>query len=98
MGWRLIPKRSSPRIGECDINAKPTPEYAARKEALTDEQARFSLELAEEAIAVDPDHRNHRRDVDGIVYDYGEPGIMVSFVIEDGEILYLKFFVQSADR
>ena len=51
----------------------------------------MSLELAEEAIAVDPHHRHHRREVGGIIYDTSEPGLMVAFTIVDGEIVYLTF-------
>jgi hypothetical protein len=38
---------------------------------LTDEALRLSLDLAEEAITVDPHHRHLRREIAGVVYDLG---------------------------
>lgn len=80
-----------PSIGEPAIKATPSEEYAARKLLLTDPQVRFILELAEESIAVDPWHRVNRIEIDGIVYDKSEPGIMLSYVVLDGEVLFLTF-------
>lgn len=50
-----------------------------------------SLDLAEEAIIVDPVHRVLREEIDGVVYDKNEPGVMVSFTMLDGEVYFLSF-------
>jgi hypothetical protein len=92
LGLRLRRRRRSPRTGETTITPKkPTPEYAARKAALASEQVRLSLDLVEEGIVVDPYHRNRRLEVDGIVYDRTEEGIMVAYAVADGEALLLTF-------
>lgn len=53
---------------------------------------RKSLELAEEAIAVDPNHRLNRLDLDGSIIDTNEPRIMVAFRVEpDGTVLFVAF-------
>lgn len=70
---------------------KPTPEYSARKAALTDGQVRLSVDLVEEGIAVDPFHRAGRVAVGGIVYDRTEPGIMVAYSMIEGKAVLLTF-------
>jgi hypothetical protein len=47
----------------------PLPEYIAARSTLSP-QLVFELELVEEGIAVDPEHRQFRRDMEGRVYDY----------------------------
>lgn len=48
--------------------------------------------MAEEAIAVDPNHRLNRLDLDGAIVDVNEPGMMVAFRVEpDGTILFVAF-------
>ena len=84
-------KPCSRSTGEGDIKPKSSPAYTVRKAALTDEQARLSLELAEEAIAVDPDHRDRRIEIDDVIYDRSEPGIMVAYSVVDGEVVFLTF-------
>ena len=63
----------------------------ARKAALTDPRVLLSLDLVEEAIAVDPFHRHRRYEVGAVVYDVTEPGLMVSFTVMDDEVVYLSF-------
>jgi hypothetical protein len=74
------------------INAKPSPAYAAQKAALGG-RARQSLDLAEEAVAVDPHHRVRRLEVDGVTFDLNEPGIILGFVIEGQTVVYLSYLV-----
>lgn len=63
-----------------------------RKAALTNDEVRRSLELAEEAISVDPLHRSRRLEVDGVVFDVNEPGVIVVYRLEaDGTILFVTF-------
>ena len=76
---------------ENEIKARPAPAYAARKAALADEQVRLSLDLVEEAIAVDPYHRFRRGKINSIVYDITDPGVMVAYAMVDDEVLYLAF-------
>ncbi len=83
-----LPSRN---IGEGDIKARQSPAYQARKAALTNEQVRLSVELAEESIAGGPDNRDKRREINGVVYDRSEPGVMVTYSIVDGEVVYLTF-------
>ena len=52
---------------------------------------RLSLDLAEEAIVVDPWHRVRRIEIDDVVYDRSEPGIVVAYSIADGDIIFLTF-------
>jgi hypothetical protein len=63
--------KRSRSTGEVEIEARRSPAYARLKSALTDEALRLSLDLAEEAIAVDPHHRPLRREIAGVVYDLG---------------------------
>lgn len=78
---------------EIPIRLVPTDEYRTRKAALTNEQARLSLELAEEAIAVDPYHRSRRHERnDGLVIDRNERGILVAFRVVDEETVHLVDF------
>jgi hypothetical protein len=82
----------SRRIGGRSITPlKPTPAYQARKAALTDDQARLSLDLVEERIAVDPDHRSGREQVGDLIYDMTEPGIMVVYSVIEGEAVLVTF-------
>ena len=68
------------------------PAYMLRKGNLASDQIRHSLELAEESISVDPVHRDNRLEVDGVVLDTNEPGLMVAFRIEpDGTIVFMTF-------
>ena len=60
---------------------------------------RRSLELAEEAIAVDPPHRGRRRERDdGTVSDWNEDGLLVSFRVIDPSTVELVEFMDLWDR
>ena len=83
--------RHSRSTGEKAIHPKPSPAYSRKKAALEDDDVRLSLDLVEEAIGVDPDSLYKRIEIDGIVYDRSEQGIMVAYTIEDGEPLLLTF-------
>ncbi len=52
---------------------------------------RSSLDLIEDAIEIDPHHRWLRIEIDGIVYDRTEHGMMVAYSMEGGEPLLLTF-------
>lgn len=68
------------------------PAYQRRKATLTNDEVRRSLELAEEAISVDPLHRGQRLEIDGVVFDGNEPGLIVTYRVEsDGAILFITF-------
>lgn len=68
------------------------PAYRLRKASLASDQIRRSLDLAEESISVDPFHRDKRLELDGVVFDANEPGLMVAFRIEpDGTIMFVGF-------
>ena len=43
---------------------------------------RSSLDLIEDAIEIDPHHRWRRIEIDGIVYDRTEHGMMVAYSME----------------
>jgi hypothetical protein len=58
---------------------------------LTDKLARLSLDLVEEGIAVDSDHRNGREQIGELVYDMTEPGMMVVYSVIDGEAVLMTF-------
>jgi hypothetical protein len=88
------PKRwlRSPNTGERRITPlKPTPAYQARKAALTDTWVRQSLDLVEEGIVVDPDHRVRRQQIGDLVLDMTEPGILVMYSIVDDEAILVTF-------
>jgi hypothetical protein len=70
---------------------RPTPAYLARKAALTDDLVRLSVDLVEEGIVVDPNHRNGREQIGDLVYDITEPGVVVVFSVVDGEAVLLTF-------
>jgi hypothetical protein len=54
----------------------PTPQYASRKEHLSQERLK-SLVLAEEAIAADPDRYEH--ELDGVRFDAFDEFVAVAF-------------------
>lgn len=84
----------SPNTGERRITPlRPTPAYQARKAALTDARVRLSLDLVEEGIVVDPDHRDGREQIGDLVLDMTEPGILVMYTIVDGEAVLVTFRV-----
>jgi hypothetical protein len=57
----------------------PTTAYQTARDALS-HNARVTLRLVEEAIAEDPDHREHRHlRVDGNVVAYSASGLLVAF-------------------
>lgn len=58
------------------------PAYTLRKATLTNDELRRSLELAEEAISVDPFHHVERLEVDGVVFDANERGSSSSIGVE----------------
>jgi hypothetical protein len=64
-----------------------------QKAAITDDRVRRSIDLAEEAVAVDPFHRSRRHDADGITFDLNEPGVILGYVVEGEEVVYLRLHV-----
>lgn len=68
------------------------PAYRLRKASLTNDEIRRSLELAEESISVDPFHRDQRLELDGVVFDANEMGLIVIYRVEpDGTIMFVTF-------
>ncbi|MGK2849893.1 MAG: hypothetical protein ACSLFN_03140 [Candidatus Limnocylindrales bacterium] len=68
------------------------PAYRLRKATLLNDDIRRTLELAEEAISVDPFHRSLRLELDGVVFDANEAGLIVIYRVEsDGTILFITF-------
>jgi hypothetical protein len=86
-----------PRTGENAINRKPAPGYDDRKALIEDVEFRLRLDLTEEAALVDPSHRHRRTEIDGIVYDRSEHGVMLAFAV-DGDDLILLSFADLFDR
>ena len=86
-----MPRRRLPAIREGAINRKPTLAYEARKAAIIDEGLLQALTLAEEEALVDPWHRRNRTEIDGIVYDRNELGVMLAFAIDGGDVILLSF-------
>jgi hypothetical protein len=77
---------------EPKIRVEWTPTYRRHKQAISTDRARRALELAEEAIIVDPHHRWRRASrPDGIVVDLTEPGLLVKFRIEGDLLLFVDF-------
>ncbi len=84
-----MPSRSTTEAG---IRREWTPAYQRRKSRISSDEVRRSLDLAEEAITVDPNHRLNRLDLDGAIIDTNEPGMMVAYRIEpDGTLLFVAF-------
>jgi hypothetical protein len=73
------------------LRPKCSPEYEARKAALDDGELRQSLDLVEESILLDPNHRYRRPQVGEIVYDTTEHGLMAYYTMDDGEPVMLGF-------
>jgi hypothetical protein len=73
------------------ITARPSPEYAAKKAALSDARMRLSLEVAEASIVAEPDNWLHRKQVGDVIWDVSEVGLAVAYMIEDGNVVYLTF-------
>ena len=68
------------------------PAYRLRKASLANDQIRRSLDLAEESISVDPFHRDQRLELDGVVFDANEMGLIVIYRVEpDGTIMFVTF-------
>lgn len=75
-----------------EIRVQWTPAYTRRKRAILDDETRLALELAEEAIIVDPSH-DRRRVVrpDGIRVDWNEPGVFVRYLFDGDLLLFVEF-------
>ncbi len=65
---------------------------------MSDPLVRQSLDLDEEAIAVDPHHGVDRIEVSGVIYDRNELGVLVSYRIVGDEVIYNMFRDLLADR
>lgn len=76
-------------------NRRRRESYRLQRERLTEDVLR-SLDLAEEAILVDPYHR-HRRDdrPDGTTVDRNEPGLFVAYLVSELEqtVEFVEFIV-----
>lgn len=68
-----------------------TPQYKRRKAAIQSDDVRRSLELAEEAVLVDPHHRHNRRDLDDVTWDTNEPGIALAYHLDRDVLVYVTF-------
>lgn len=60
---------------------------------MIDAQVRLSLDLVEEGIVVDPDHRDGREQIGDLVLDMTEPGMLVMYSIVDDEAILVTFRV-----
>jgi hypothetical protein len=49
------------------------------------------LELVEEEALVDPWHRQNRAEIEGVVYDRNELGVMLAFVAEGEDVILVSF-------
>jgi hypothetical protein len=59
---------------------------------MSTDEARRDLELAEEAIIVDPHHQRRRVGrPDGVVVDWTEPGLLVKFRLDGDLLLFVDF-------
>ena len=70
----------------------PGPEYATRKQSLSPER-RELLELAEEAIAADPDRP--RLEHEGVLYEFSDDFVAVAFRRTGphrGELIAFRFY------
>ena len=54
---------------------------------------RLSLDLVEEGIVVDPDHRDGREQIGDLVLDMTEPGIVVAYSMFNDEAILVTFRV-----
>lgn len=52
---------------------------------------RQSLDLVEDGITIDHEHRWRRLEIDGIVYDRTEHGLVVTYALIEGVPLLLTF-------
>lgn len=90
----MKPRRtlSEPRTGVRTLRRLPTPLYDDRKARIRDRWLREAVDLAEEAILVDPyPLRADRLEIDGIVYDHATDGVAIAYeVIGDG-VRFLSF-------
>lgn len=73
------------------MQGKPGPGYREKREAVTDKDFLKHLALAEEGSVADPHHRVRRIEVDGIVYDRNEEGVMLSFTVDGDDVIWLSF-------
>jgi hypothetical protein len=62
------------------------------KQAISTDETRRDLELAEEAIIVDPHHRRQRAArPDGDIVDWNEPGLLVRYRLEADLLEFVDF-------
>lgn len=72
----------------------PSPLFDARKEHIRDPWLRDAVDLAEEEILADRPAplRRDRIEIDGIIYDHSEHGVMLAYEIIDGDgVRFLAF-------
>jgi len=63
-----------------------------RKRAIQNDDNRRALDLAEEAIIVDPHHRRRRAlRPDGTIVDWNEPAMFVMFRVDVDVLLFVDF-------
>lgn len=68
------------------------PAYARRKRAILDDETRLALELAGEAIIVDPRHgRRRAARPDGITVHWDEAGVFVRHIFDGDLLLFVEF-------
>ncbi len=60
---------------------------------MIDARVRLSLDLVEEGMVVDPDHRVGREQIGDLVLDMTEPGMLVMYSIVDDEAILVTFRV-----
>lgn len=66
--------------------------YQSRKRAVRDGETRLRLDLAEEAIIVDPFHRSKRYErPDGSVADLNEKRLLMVFEVTGNTLVFIDF-------
>lgn len=67
-------------------------QYRLRKRAVRDGETRLRLDLAEEAIIVDPFHRSKRYErPDGSIADLNEKRLLMVFEVVGNTIVFIDF-------
>lgn len=73
------------------MQGKPGPAYQEKRDAVSDADFLRHLTLAEEGAVTDPIHRERRFELDGIVFDRTEEGVMLTFTVDGEWVVCLAF-------
>jgi len=70
--------------------------YDEAKSWIWDLDLRQAIDLAEEAVLADPSPppvRPDRTEIDGIIYDWATPGVMLAYEIDGDGVRFLQYRV-----